>query len=175
MDSSILTSAYDKYSLLSLIGQESNSFSLLWRGTRDGFGAEDFHRLCDYKGKTLTVIKNTEGWIFGGYTSVPWSSEGGDFIGDNNVLLFTLTNPSGTPFKWETPTLDGVNTLEHCSHIGPSFIWRLCVHDKSNENKKSYMEMKLPNCKRGAEGGQSIVGGKDDNFQTIEIEVFKVS
>ncbi len=29
---------------------------LIYRGTEDGFGANDFHKKCDYKGETLVII-----------------------------------------------------------------------------------------------------------------------
>ena len=64
MDSLIL-SPDQETSLLALTDLEDNVFSLLWRGSRDGFEAKTFHRLCDWQGETLTVIKNTEGFIFG--------------------------------------------------------------------------------------------------------------
>jgi hypothetical protein len=44
--------------------------SLLWRGSRDGFKAKEFHRPCDGHANTLTVILDTEGNIFGGFTPV---------------------------------------------------------------------------------------------------------
>jgi hypothetical protein len=47
-------------------------FSLLWRGGRDGFGADDFHRRCNGHKNTLTVILDTDGNIFGGFTPVEW-------------------------------------------------------------------------------------------------------
>jgi hypothetical protein len=34
-------------------------FALLWRGSRDGFGARDFHRRCDGHAPTLTLIQDT--------------------------------------------------------------------------------------------------------------------
>jgi hypothetical protein len=43
-------------------------FSLLWRGSRDGFGAEAFHDRCDGHANTLTIIQDTDGHIFGGFT-----------------------------------------------------------------------------------------------------------
>ena len=51
-------------------------FNLIYRASRDGWDARnDFHRLCDEKGPTLTLIKVKEtGRICGGYTSVSWSS-----------------------------------------------------------------------------------------------------
>ena len=36
---------------------------LLYRKTRDGDSYNDFHRLCDKKGKTLVLIKCVEGYI----------------------------------------------------------------------------------------------------------------
>jgi hypothetical protein len=49
-------------------------FSLLWRGSRDGFRARNFHSRCDGHANTLTLIKDTEGNIFGGFTPVEWES-----------------------------------------------------------------------------------------------------
>ena len=45
----------------------------LWRGSRDGFKADDFHLRCNDKGKTLTVVKTTRGTVLGGYTDISWS------------------------------------------------------------------------------------------------------
>jgi hypothetical protein len=45
-------------------------FSLLWRARRDGFGGRDFHSRCDGHPNTMTVILDTEGHIFGGFTPV---------------------------------------------------------------------------------------------------------
>jgi hypothetical protein len=47
-------------------------FSLLWRGSSDGFKAKVFHRRCDGHANTLTVILDAEGNIFGGFTAVEW-------------------------------------------------------------------------------------------------------
>jgi hypothetical protein len=34
-------------------------FVLLWRGSRDGFGARDFHGRCDGHAPTLALIQDT--------------------------------------------------------------------------------------------------------------------
>jgi hypothetical protein len=47
-------------------------FSLLWRGSRDGFTASEFHRRCDGHANTLIVILDTDGNIFGGFTPAEW-------------------------------------------------------------------------------------------------------
>ena len=50
------------------------SSELLYRGSRDGWDASDFHRLCDGKGATVSIIKVKNGKLCGGYTSIPWKS-----------------------------------------------------------------------------------------------------
>ena len=45
---------------------------LLYRASRDGWDASDFHRICNDKGATVTVVKSSDGYIFGGYTDVAW-------------------------------------------------------------------------------------------------------
>jgi hypothetical protein len=50
------------------------SFNLLWRGSRDGFRAKEFHCRCDGHANTLTLIKDTEGNTFGDFTPVEWES-----------------------------------------------------------------------------------------------------
>jgi hypothetical protein len=53
----------------------SKLFSLLWRGSRDRCYASDFHRHCDGHANTLTVMLDTKGNIFGGFTPVEWESQ----------------------------------------------------------------------------------------------------
>jgi hypothetical protein len=52
--------------------ESSSKWNLLYRGSVHGFGASDFHANCDFYPKTLTIIKETSGNIFGGYTTVSW-------------------------------------------------------------------------------------------------------
>jgi len=47
---------------------------LLHRASVDGWKALDFHSRCDNKGPTITVIKCTGGYVFGGFTSTAWAS-----------------------------------------------------------------------------------------------------
>jgi hypothetical protein len=44
----------------------------LYRKSRDGAAAADFHRMCDKKGRTLTVVKVSNGLIIGGFTEILW-------------------------------------------------------------------------------------------------------
>ena len=67
---------------------------LLFRSSRDGTTAAAFHRHCDRKGPTLTLIKDTDGNVFGGYAGVEWGG-GANWtcLNDPAAFLFTVVNP----------------------------------------------------------------------------------
>jgi hypothetical protein len=75
-----------------------SSCNLLYRGSLHGFQASTFHRLCDDKGATLTVVRSTSNHTFGGYTSLPWDSTSG-WVTDNDSWIFTLTHNGPAQFK----------------------------------------------------------------------------
>jgi hypothetical protein len=81
-------------------------FSLLWLGGRDGFGARDDHNRCDGHADTLTVILDTDGNVFRGFTPLEWESrkwknENNCFKADASLksFLFTLKNPHNVPAR----------------------------------------------------------------------------
>ena len=49
----------------------NDSDKLLYRASRNGWGASNFHSCCDNKGPTVTVVKSGK-YIFGGYTDQSW-------------------------------------------------------------------------------------------------------
>ena len=65
----------EKKQLETWIGRNCK-FVLLFKATRDGCCATAFHRNCDNKGPTITVLYNTNDSVFGGYTSQSWNSSG---------------------------------------------------------------------------------------------------
>ena len=50
------------------------SDDLLYRASRNGWAASNFHSCCDNKGPTVTVIKSGN-YIFGGYTEQEWKGK----------------------------------------------------------------------------------------------------
>ena len=48
------------------------SDKLLYRASRDGWAASNFHSCCDNKGPTITVIKSGN-YIIGGYSEEQWN------------------------------------------------------------------------------------------------------
>jgi hypothetical protein len=52
----------------------ASAWTLLYRGSRDGFAASNFHGKCDGHSNTISLIETTNGYIFGGFTPVAWES-----------------------------------------------------------------------------------------------------
>lgn len=73
--------------------QQQYQLKLLYRGSQDGFGIADFHRLCDNKGSTLTVIHPTgeNQQLLGGYTALDWKSSGG-WKADSEAFIFSFNS-----------------------------------------------------------------------------------
>ena len=111
------------------------SFLLLWRVTRDVFTAKIFHTKCDGKPNTLTIVKSKTGFIFGAYTSIPWSSPSSSAWGpsDPTALLFTLTNPANMPLKLKIKAGQEQYAVLHGIGYGPAFGdgHSLLVYDES--------------------------------------------
>ena len=120
MDSIILNNNERKKEYINKIIEWSGykSMELIYRGTRDGMTAKDFHNKCDNKGKTICLFLNDKDNIFGGYSSIPWTNNGGDKIA-NDCFLFTLNNIYNTePTKF--PYVKG-RSVCHDSSFGPRF------------------------------------------------------
>jgi hypothetical protein len=73
--------------------------NLLWRGSGDGFTPQEFHRRCDGRANTLTLISDTDGNLYGGFTPVKWESASAKLKDDDSLrrFLFTLRNPHHVP------------------------------------------------------------------------------
>ena len=68
---------------------------MIYRGTKDGFEAEDFHRTCDNQGSTFGILKTeardgAQVKISGWYTDIQWTSSSGFKEGSGNSFLFVL-------------------------------------------------------------------------------------
>ena len=56
-----------------LQSSDRSVFLRCWHANTDGWASTTFHRNCDGKGPTVTIIKVND-HIFGGYTNVSWNS-----------------------------------------------------------------------------------------------------
>jgi len=96
-----------------------NNMKLLYRGTRDGMDANSFHNKCNNQGPTISLFKNDKGYIFGGYASTNWTSNG-TYKSAPDSFIFTLTNIHGIePTKF--PNSDSRYSIYDDSNYGPVF------------------------------------------------------
>ena len=104
-DSMIVDSdEYDRYLQEWLEYKYEYRWKLVYRSSKHGYTAKSFHSYCDtIQGPTLVVIKSTEGWIFGGYTTQSWEcrhpnkTHGYEYKPDEDAFIFTLKNPYNIP------------------------------------------------------------------------------
>jgi hypothetical protein len=152
---------------------------LLWRGSRDGFGANEFHRRCDGHGNTVVLIRDASGNVFGGFTPVKWESsapgEIGHVKGDESLrsFLFTLKNPSGVAARKFALKAGAKQSAICCdTDCGPVF-GRTCIYvaDSCNANTLNF-----------GEEYESVSGKVEAEFLTgaqfftvKEIEVFQIA
>ena len=95
MNSAIIKSSFDCDKIKEWLASVNKTTEpkLLYRASRHGWNACHFHRWCDSKGATITVVKCTEGNVFGGYTSKSWASPAiCTAVTDNDTFLFSLKN-----------------------------------------------------------------------------------
>jgi hypothetical protein len=149
----------------------------LYQGSRDGFGAFDFHSHCDHKPNTLTIVKSINGNIFGGFTRAQWKSTTSLDI-DKSAFIFSLVNKENRPLLFEhlSKRKDSVFSDKK---TGPTFggFYDLFISDNSNQNTNSISNLGRtythPEYPYGSEKAQTILTGTY-NFQVQEIEVFQM-
>lgn len=103
LDSTILTDTKHAKVIRNFLSQDGHGTGLilLYRGSRDGMDSRSFHKKCDDQGPTVTVIKSSEGYIFGGFSEAPWKSKGG-YVQAQKSFLYGLSCHGGKePVKME--------------------------------------------------------------------------
>jgi hypothetical protein len=160
-------------------------FGLLWRGSGNGFRAGDFHGRCDGHTNTLTLIQDTAGNVFGGFTPVAWESRNLSYKkclkGDasRTAFVFTLKNPHNAPARRFALKPDMTNEAIFCQFsFGPHFCDLVVLDEQGRSNRG---DVGLTGCSSlgnsyvndtGRDGKTFFTGS--DRFTVKEIEVFEI-
>eukprot|EP00026_Physarum_polycephalum_P012036 Phypoly_transcript_12302.p1 GENE.Phypoly_transcript_12302~~Phypoly_transcript_12302.p1 ORF type:complete len:304 (+),score=42.08 Phypoly_transcript_12302:65-913(+) len=76
----------------------TQKIQLIYKATKNGFTITDFSRMCSHRGPTLTVIRSSTGFIFGGFTPLPWTPFPlPPYYAHPEMFIFTLFNPHNIP------------------------------------------------------------------------------
>ena len=175
IDSTILNSYKMKSDLVQLCKLRGKQFELIYRATRDGFSAADFH--ANHEPRTLTVIKTTNGYVFGVFVEVAWDSNS-LWKADPCSFLFSLVNARSTPLLM--PVIVGNEYSMYCNPDSCILIGACDIRITPNSNKttdsysnlgRSY-DFKLFG--HGTSEAKLFLAGSY-NFQTSEIEIFQLN
>ena len=158
----------------------NEKWSLLYRGSRDGFGSKDFHSKCAGHTNTLVIVKasGVEN-IFGGFVSIPWSYAQIPNA-DPNAFLFSLVNTDNCPCKMKIESdLACINNAVAMERVyGPVFgcyHGDLAIFNNGNLSKCNKANLgknyKHPQYQLGTNEAKCFMGGSE-KFQIDEIEVF---
>lgn len=111
-------SAIFKFLAQTKCDSSKKQWRLIYKASKDGFSSQNFHNFCDNQGETITVIKSSNGYIFGGYNPVNWTSSS-VYTNDMKTFLFSLVNAKGfNPTL--IPSISGKgNSTYGCSTYGP--------------------------------------------------------
>jgi hypothetical protein len=149
---------------------------LIYKATKNGFGANDFHRHCNNRGATLTLIKIRHRFqikkhdsIVGGYTTIPWSSRNGTYR-DPASFLFILSDDKLTRFNLRSPQTTAVI---HNLNSGPIFgADDIHICHQANQNHSSFSKFPSSYEDTNAKGQKTLTKWK--HFLVNEIEVYAV-
>ena len=157
--------------------EPNEKWTLLYRGTRDGFNSRDFHHKCDGFDRTVTIIESKQtANVFGGYTSLAWDSSNA-YKCDPRAFLFSLNNKDNLPCKIRIDP----NCIDHAIYCGyncgPVFGigHDIYLSNNPNRNMQSYSDFgrsyKHPRYVKGRNWTKSFLAGSF-KFQISEIEVY---
>eukprot|EP00347_Sterkiella_histriomuscorum_P020882 403336102 len=147
-------------------------------GSRDGFIADKFHELCDDKGPTVSFILSEYGQVFGGFTSVSWTSSNYDNYSDSTAFVFSLSKRSVHKQYQNQQEAVYHNKDGMCVFGGGYAGSDIAIFDNFDKDNRSYCDLggtyELPNeYKFQSSEAQSYLGGQL-YFNVLEIEVYSL-
>ena len=134
---------------------------LIYKSSRDGQKAKDFHYFCDDKGPTVSIIKTKENIIFGGFLNINWKNKKGS-CRDDKSFLFSFNNnkiyknskqdyaatfeeKKGPYFSYAINILEDFNkSNEHCVRLleDSKISWNSFAYDYELNNGEKYFDIK---------------------------------
>jgi hypothetical protein len=154
-----------------------SAWILLYRGSRDGFAASNFHGKCDGHSNTVSLIETTKGYIFGGFTPVAWESPTSAMYKPDSTqrsFLFTVKNPRGTKGR-KFPLTNSAKAICCDSYDGPVFGngHDLLIYEGCNNSTVNFTSLGGAYENDTGLDGKTVFTG-EFNFSVKEIEVYSI-
>ena len=142
-----------------LDSRQKIELQLIYKKSRDGDSISNFHRRCDGRGKTVTIIETKDGLKFGGFKNDSWDCNG--WKKNNKDFVFSLN----TLTKYNHNN-NGDSTYGHYDYVcfgNSSTGGDICFHKSMNIGYNG-------SCSFGT--GQ-MLNMKKGYFEALEVEVYK--
>ena len=144
-------------------------FNMLFNTAKDGDASGTFHYYCDGIFPTVTVVLDTAGRRFGGYSTHSWgqSPVGGNYTRAPGSFIFNLSNKK----KYDLANQECNNAIYKHNSYGPTFGgFALYLANQAKSNTNSYCNTGYYNT-----GNNNLLGGTGQtNFQVSYYEVYQV-
>ncbi|GBC41165.2 carbohydrate-binding module family 13 protein [Rhizophagus irregularis DAOM 181602=DAOM 197198] len=96
-------------------------FKLLFRGSRDGLTRNKFHRICNNKSRTVTIIKvKDSSEILGGYNPIEWKSDE-SYGTTKDSFIFSFSNNDGIENYILSRIMNEKHAIFNSPYYGPTF------------------------------------------------------
>ena len=92
-----------------------STYRLLYKGSRDGDTANEFHSRCDDAEKTLVIVEDNYGNRFGGFTTQDW---GGQYLQKKDDEAFVFSIDKNKCYD----VIPGQNAIGCYPNFGPVFF-----------------------------------------------------
>jgi len=107
---------------------------VLYEAAQDGDTSSLFHTLCDSQGSNIVIIMTNTGNVFGGYSSVSWTSSSG-YVASSTAFLFRL-RPSIKRYNIKTTAYSIYRHSSYGPRFGSSDIY---LNSLALRNSKNYV------------------------------------
>jgi len=148
--------------LLSWLPRKPIKLTLLLNSNIDGDSTKTFMNKCKGKLPTLAVIKTTNGYIFGGYTTQLWKE--GE-VKDHNAFVFSIDKKK---YNIKLP--------EHAIGFGENSWWgfgysnnAIVILDNCHQKNGNWVDNKTYDIP-----GQYELNGGEKNFTVKSFEIYHV-
>ena len=132
---------------------------------------KDFHKYCDGKGATITLVESSKGKRFGGYTRISWNNTIKDWMADSSAFLFNLDN--NKKYKVIKPEYAIFGRDDYGPHFGSSNDFTP-GHPNGSKFFIGGLHPSNPNNNKTYEAERNELSG-EDNFKIVAMEVYQVN
>ena len=162
-DSSIVK-LEDEDTIMTWFEKKPSQFNKLLDSKIDGDSTNAFENKCAKKCPTMVFVKTTNGYRFGGFTTVLWNNQG--YGKDNKAFLFSLDRKE----KYNITNENNANYLNSGSFFQFGGGADLRLYNNCTSNKSNYVS----NYSFTTVPANYAINGGEQNFQVSSYEVYQI-